>query len=456
MTKIWYCANCGYEVSSRGRCHQCRQRLVASSLPELPAGEDDDEVGYRLDTWTDRERGRLIEQLNELEILHRFEEDELVVAAEDETRVDDLVAELAANPEADEPDAGSWATAGPAEESTDEDRDEWVGAAVRLLRDAAGRLRRDPTDMLADADVAEASAAVFMVDRFGDADVETWAAVGRVTRRLLSALGADDALEDEIRSQAAVLDKLLTPLALPDDAEAAGLAAAAGPAEPAGGLEEPGPAPAASPASAALAASPASAASPESAALPAPAEVEPAEAALADDESAGAALAADEPAQDEPAEDETVYELPEWLPEQRAELGILLDEALIGYEWDGPDLIVPADREGEVESLFERVGGVGGDEDDDDGGETRYHAIEELFAAADRLAGDPSDEARAADVVMRIKGAVGPPPIGYDEVYWFRIMTQARALSESIGSGRDEQVISDEAAALRDLLRTVV
>ena len=45
MSKIWYCANCGYEVSSRGRCHLCRERLVASSLPELPAGEDDDEVG---------------------------------------------------------------------------------------------------------------------------------------------------------------------------------------------------------------------------------------------------------------------------------------------------------------------------------------------------------------------------------------------------------------------------
>jgi hypothetical protein len=429
MTKIWYCANCGYEVSSRGRCHQCRARLIASSLPELPAGEDEDEVGYRLDTWTDRERGRLIEQLNELEILHRFEEDELVVAAEDETRVDDLVAELAANPEADEPDAGSWVAAGRTEESAEEDQDSSVGAAVLLLKDAAARLRRDPTDMHADADVAEASSAVFMVDRFGTADVETWAAVGRVTRRLLSALGADDALEDEIRSQAAVLDKLLTPLALPDPADAAPLGSAAGPAELAEEVEAPG-----------------SDASPGSPASPALAEVE-----LAADEPA-----ADEPAADEPAADETVYELPEWLPEQRAELGILLDEALIGYEWDGPDLIVPADREGEVESLFERVGGLGGDEDDDDGGETRYHAIEELFAAADRLAGDPSDETRAADVVTRIKDAVGPPPIGYDEVYWFRIMTQARVLSESIGSGRDEQVISEEAAALRDLLRTVV
>ena len=29
-TKVWYCANCGYEVTSRGRCHSCGERLVAS------------------------------------------------------------------------------------------------------------------------------------------------------------------------------------------------------------------------------------------------------------------------------------------------------------------------------------------------------------------------------------------------------------------------------------------
>ena len=110
MSKIWYCPNCGYEVGARGRCHLCRQRLVASRLPELETDDEDDEVGYRLDDWADRDRGRLIEWLNRDEILHRFEDDELVVAAEDEARVDDLVAEVAANPE---PDGGVVAAASP-------------------------------------------------------------------------------------------------------------------------------------------------------------------------------------------------------------------------------------------------------------------------------------------------------------------------------------------------------
>ncbi len=191
MSKIWYCPNCGYEVGARGRCHLCRQRLVASRLPELETGDEDDEVGYRLDDWADRDRGRLIEWLNRDEILHRFEDDELVVAAEDEARVDDLVAEVGATPEpaaARADDSRPWdeAAVRAAPRGTEEEKQ--VESALRLLGDAARRLRADPTDMHADADVAEASANVFMVDDYWGADEATWAAIGRVTRRL--ALGS--------------------------------------------------------------------------------------------------------------------------------------------------------------------------------------------------------------------------------------------------------------------------
>jgi hypothetical protein len=382
VSKIWYCRSCGYEVTSRGRCHLCRQRLVASALPELPPADEDDEVGYRLDGWADRQRGRLIEQLNLLEIPHRFEEDELVVGADDEARLDDLIEELAANPEEDDSLDEDWLGAGPATGA-----DETTSAALRLLADAAERLHRDPTDMHADADVAEASAAVFMADAYAGADEDTWASVGRVTRRLLSALGADEALEDEIRTQAAVLERLLIPLV----------------------------------------------GAPEPAADPAAADSAP-----------------------EFAGDETVYELAEWLPEQRAQLSVLLDEASIPYEWDGDDVVVDAAREDDVEALFEQVGSPSDSDDDDDDGERRYHTLEELFAAADRLAGDPADEQRAAETLVRIEEAAGPPPFGLDEVQWFRIMTQARTLSEAIQSDQGDHAIAGEAAALRDLLRAVV
>jgi hypothetical protein len=211
--------------------------------------------------------------------------------------------------------------------------------------------------------------------------------VGRVTRRLLSALGADEALEEEIQTQAAVLEKLLIPIV----GEAGG--------------------------------------------------------DLSGTDSSGDTGT-------DASEEETAYELPEWMPEQRAQLGVLLEDASIRYEWDGDDLIVGADDEAEVEALFDRVGGPS-DEDDDDG-ESRYRTLEELFAAADRLAGDPADEQRAADALVRIEEAAGPVPFGLDEVDWFRIMTQARALSEAIRGGKDEHAIADEAAALRNLLRAVV
>ena len=208
---------------------------MASRLAELETGDEDDEVGYRLDDWADRERGRLIESLNRDEIPHRFEDDELVVTAEDESRVDDLMAELAANLEPDDvallaDGEVRWDQAA-TEVRAGGEVDEQVGSALRLLGDGAHRLRQDPTDMQADGDVAEASATVFMVDGYSGADDATWAAIGRVTRRLLSALGADEALEDEIRSEAAVLDKLVEPLVSPATGAPALTAAAPAPAD---------------------------------------------------------------------------------------------------------------------------------------------------------------------------------------------------------------------------------
>jgi hypothetical protein len=92
VSKIWYCYNCGYEVTSKGRCHQCKEKFLPSPLPELEAGEEEAEVGYRLEDWADATRGRLIHSLVRSGILHRFEDDELVVRTDDEEEVDELVA----------------------------------------------------------------------------------------------------------------------------------------------------------------------------------------------------------------------------------------------------------------------------------------------------------------------------------------------------------------------------
>jgi hypothetical protein len=398
VTRVWYCANCGYEVNSRGRCHACREKLTPSALPELQSGPDDEEVGYRIEGWTDRDRGRLIVRLNDLGIEHRFEDDELVIDATDEDRVDDLVATLGVTAEenlrTDEAEEDSWAdeaavdpdevleTVDSADPEPEVEEDDDSRAAVRLLADAATRLRNDPTDMQADADVAEASAVVFLADSYGPFNEEAWSAVGRVTRRLLSALGADEALEEEIRKEAGVLEKLL----------AAVTGAGAG-------------------------------------------------AAIAD-------------GQAPEAEERTVYDLADWLPDQRAQIGVLLEEAGIGYGWEGDELLVASDREDDAEALFDRIAGVGYEDDDVD--ERRYQAVAELFAACGRLAGDPTDEVRRENVLRWVKESEGPPLLGMDEVDWFRIRTRAKALANSIETDHNADEVFDEANQLHDLLRSVV
>ncbi len=387
-TRVWFCRTCGYEVPSRGRCHACGNRLERSPLPELtPAGDEEDEVGYNLDGWSGPARARLIVALIEAGIEHRFEEEELVVAVDDEERTDDIVAAIVAGGPDDElPDDelpggalfGRTLLDGDIAEPVADDA---LVTGVELLRSAAYRLREDPTDMQADGDVAQASAVVFAADDFYATDRETWAAVGRVTRRLLAALGAEEALEEEIRVQAAILAKLLDPVSSP---------------VPAADVSSP---------------------------------------------------------TDWAPEEEAVYELPEWMPEQRAQLSVLLDEPGIPHRWQEGDLVVPSAREADVEALFDRVEAASKGDDDD---EARYRALEELFAAADRFVNDPANKTRAAEVIRAVSDADGPTPVGLDDAQWWTIRTRARTLADALEHGGSREVAFGEATTLRDLLRALV
>ncbi len=450
MSRIWFCRNCGYEVRSRGRCHSCKEKLTPSALPELAAGSEDDEVGYRIDGWGVAERGELIVRLNDLGIPHRFEDEELVVDAADEDRVDDLVAilgdllsepasradralgsdaddsdELSDDVETDDADAdadvdndeavgrrgdepaGSGVEPGP----SDADKYPEVAAAVRLLSDAVDRLCKDPTDMQADADVAEASAWVFTVERYANFDDQEWAAIGRVTRRLLSLLGADEALEDEISTEAAVLQRLLASVAGTRDTETGDAASG--------------------------------------------------EAGTTAERTSGAGVSAFDATDPSKAgatrrSERTVYELPDWLPDQRAQLEVRLEQGGIDFEWDGDDLLVAADQEDQVDEVFDQI--VGGSEDDEDADERRYQALTELFAATGRLAADPADRDRREATLDWASSVGGAPLLGMDEVDWFRIMSKLRTLVGAIDedSDTDFETVAGLAEEMHELLRSVV
>ena len=382
MTSIWYCVHCGYEVESGGKCHNCKEPLVSSPLDELGEGEVD-EVGYRLGDWEDAARGELIHQLVEGGIRHRFEGDELVVGEDDEPAVDQLMAQFPGPPSGDT-----------AEETSEQGLDPATVSAIEGLYDAARRLRTDPTDMVADSDLAESAAGVFALDHLYGADRETWSAVGRVTRRLLGALGAEEALEGDIGTQAAILCRLLDPVM---------------------------------------------------------ARLQQAEEAAAEE------------AEDERREDhqELIYELPDWLPEERAQLSLLLDRDGIPHEWEDSDLVVPEADESGVERLFDEVerapaeGGLpAAPEGADD--EAEYQALSDLFGAADRLAGDPADNRKRSEL-LEAASVVDewPVPFGMTDDEWWRIRSRAKAARESIDAD-DDDAVAQNAAVLRNLLRGFV
>lgn len=471
MTKVWYCSTCGYEVGFRGRCHQCGQRLDPSPLSELEPGADEDEVGYRLDDWADDARGRMIVELIDAGISHRFEDDELVVDVADEEQVDQLVATLTGAPlDEDDGDDLDGVQGGDDDEGSEEASSDWGEPSTEViqLEAAAARLSIDPTDMEADSEVAEASTAVFMADDPPWAEADTWAAVGRVTRRLMAALGSEDALEEEIRTQAGILARLLGPIVHPAPAVEGTAADKSG-----------------RPGSSAAVGAGANGSEPGPGRGDALAPADGAGGELDTDGDAGGGItgsgvsgsgdegggvsgsgvtgSGDEGADEVPVgpggsvvsgkRTETVYELGEWLPEQRAELALLLDREGISHSWDTENLVVASEREDDVEAVLDRIEAV---DDPDADEEATYRALEELFAATDRLVGAPADRTRGNEVVRAVVVADGPTPVGLDDAQWWQIRQRARILADSIEHRAQTDVVLGEARTLRDLLRDLV
>jgi hypothetical protein len=426
VSRVWYCATCGYEVDGGGRCHRCKERLLSSPLAELAEGETDDEVGYRLTGWEDRQRGELIEALIDNEVRHRFEGDELVVAGDDEAVADEIVAEL-----------GARSADGPGDPDATGEADEATVEALEALLDAARRLRADPTDMNADGDLAEASIGVLAVDDVYGVDDETWSAIGRVTRRLLAALGDDVALEDDIATQASVLCRLLEPIVSPQAGDgvpwSVGLTAYGRVASyhpPAPAQAEP------------------------------PMEDEPDE---GDEDATGTLDGGDEVFEGDEVVDrhEVVYELGDWLPEERVGADLVLDREGIAHRWEGTDLVVADVEWDRVDALLDTVhpslGAVLEPEADDPGDEREYQALSELFAAADRLAGDPDNKAKRK-ALLEAAGAVtgGPTPFGMSDDQWWQIRTRAGALTDYLEIGAGPDVVRGSATTLRELMRGFV
>jgi hypothetical protein len=156
--------------------------------------------------------------------------------------------------------------------------------------------------------------------------------------------------------------------------------------------------------------------------------------------------------------DELVYELDDWLAEERAQLGLLLDGQGIPHSWEGTDLVIPEADEQAVEPLFDQVDHSAASqlaeapEDADD--EREYQTLSELFGAADRLTGDPADKTKRRGYLDAAAAVAGSnAPFGVSDQDWWQVKTRAQAVSDSIELGADVEVVADSSATVRDLLR---
>jgi hypothetical protein len=172
----------------------------------------------------------------------------------------------------------------------------------------------------------------------------------------------------------------------------------------------------------------------------------------------------DPPAALAPSGEDVEYRLDEWPAGDRRAVTSALAEAGVPYRWE-PDLVlvVPASAASQVNRLIEEVESASPADDlaaevGLDGGEEAQEAMAELFVAADRLAHAPSDPALAAELTALAQAVnASLPPFGVDQGVWRGIRQLAAAAAASTAEETlDEERVSAEAKALRDVLRTLV
>ena len=162
-------------------------------------------------------------------------------------------------------------------------------------------------------------------------------------------------------------------------------------------------------------------------------------------------------------ENALVYEMDGWEQGERDAIDALLAEADIAHRWEGDDLLVPEDSEDHVDALMDRVEfpdaleAVEGDEGEVDD-EAVYAVMSDLFVAADRLAGERIVDVEMAGELVTATAAASsaPPPYGVEPASWKQVQQLAEGIVAALEAESDDEVVTREAAALRDLLREFV
>ena len=162
-------------------------------------------------------------------------------------------------------------------------------------------------------------------------------------------------------------------------------------------------------------------------------------------------------------DDALVFEMEGWEPGERDALSKLLHAESIPHRWDGDDLLVPEEHEERVDEVMDRLefpDALEAAEDGPDGpdDEAVYSVMSNLFVAADRVAGQRVHDVDVAGELVTASAAASaiPPPYGVDPVSWARVQEMAESLVATIEGQAGDEVVAQDAATLRDLLRRFV
>jgi hypothetical protein len=181
------------------------------------------------------------------------------------------------------------------------------------------------------------------------------------------------------------------------------------------------------------------------------------------------------------AADEVVYDLADWLPEQRSTLDGMLTAEGVAYRWEGgqsssswmapgpvsgpgspaqaSDQLVVADRYGDlVEELIEELDHPDAlDAVDDDGDDGAADVLSSLYVASDVLVSAPGNLAAASELGEALEAAQAlAVPYGLDAAAWEELRRRAGMLAERLSSGGSDDEIADAARILRSAVQPLV
>lgn len=151
---------------------------------------------------------------------------------------------------------------------------------------------------------------------------------------------------------------------------------------------------------------------------------------------------------------DTEFSLDGWDSSRRMELVERLVEIGIAHHWEGELLVVPTDRDEDVEAILDEMDGI------EPRSESSHHIdpaeiASVLFLTAERMRKGKVDATKYAELLEALDAAEpAQPPFGVDPNLWMQMLELGEDLADAVAEDTDE--IEEVASNLYTLLRPLI